>query len=65
MDGEVDGENLWGEAGVVHKCEKIDILNDGEVNTVRLTSIHHLQIEGKYHVTPGRLTNLFVICCLR
>ncbi len=31
-------------------------------HTVRLTSIDHPQIEGKFTATPGGLTNLFYSC---
>jgi hypothetical protein len=32
------------------------------VDTVRLTSIDHPQIEGKFTATPGGLTNVFYGC---
>ncbi len=32
------------------------------IDTVRLTSIVHPQIEGKFTATPGGLTNLFYGC---
>jgi hypothetical protein len=32
------------------------------LDTVRLTSIDHPQIEGKFTATPGGLTNLFYGC---
>ena len=71
--GEEYGENLWREEGYFQQYEKIYEKYYGQVNTARLTSIYHRQIECKYWrcpttsggqnaATPGRLTSLFDTC---
>jgi hypothetical protein len=54
--------------GIERKTSKDDSTNNEDtlfmmlVVTVRLTSIDHPQIEGKFTAAPGGLTNVFYGC---